>query len=256
MKRTFAAAVAAAAAAVTMTGVATADASPMKPLSIFVIAGQSNAAGWGRPVPAQQVTNPRVWDLTFGIKRATQPLGDAPGVGFAIPAAVELARHGLRVGLVQCGSGGLGIDSFQPGSEWLAECLARVRAATRYGTVRGVFFHQGETDSKTVPMADAWPAAFGRFVDAIRTATGDARLPVVFGLVRDFTACADCNLPAGPALRSLQRTIRLAQVAMVDADDLPVDGEHFTPDGYDRLGGRYAAAWLRLIRPSAAAAAR
>ena len=200
------------------------------PLAIFVVAGQSNAAGWGKPLPLEQRPNPRVWDLTFGAKPAVQPLGDAPGVGFPIPAGVALAARGLRVGLVQCADGGLAIDRWQRGADYYMRCLERVRSALKYGTLAGVFFSQGETDSQSLAKARAWPTKFTRFVTAIRTDLHAPTLPVVYQLTRDFTECEDCGLPYGADLRNGQRAIRLPRSVIVNADDLSVDGGHAARD--------------------------
>ena len=232
-------------------GASSASAGPSKPLSIFLIVGQSNAAGYGQPVPAREKVDSRVWDLSSGARLARNPLGDAPGVGFPLTTGQELARHGLRVGLVQCAAGGLSIAAWQPGAERYEHCLEQARAALQYGVIRGVLFHQGETDSASPELARAWPAKFLTFVRSFRRDLELPRLPIVFGLTRDFTACADCNLPYGATLRAGQRSIDVDGVSLVEADDLAVDGEHFTPAAYAVLGRRYAAAWLALARASA-----
>ncbi len=228
-------------------GVGGALAGPTKPLSLFLVVGQSNAAGFGQPVPKVQTVDSRVWDVSSEPKLARNPLGDAPGVGFAVSAGHVFAAHGLRVGLVQCASGGLSIDSWLPGASWYDRCIAMAKAALAYGTVSGVLFHQGESNSASLALAQEWPAKFRTFVTSIRRDLARPALPVVFGLTRDFSACASCGLPFGAALRDEQRRVRIRGVALVQADDLAVNGEHFTPAAYRQLGVRYAKAMLPLI---------
>lgn len=243
MKRSLLTTVAVAAATAALAGPV--QAAPMQPLSIFLVVGQSNAAGWGEPVPTMQRTNPRVWDLSAGVKRAVEPLGDGPGVGFAVTAGAVLARHGLRVGLVQCASGGLGITDWLPGGDWYGRCLIRAQAAMKYGKIRGILFSQGETDSQSEAMAAAWTAKFLTVIGSFRRDLAVPALPVVMQLTRDFTR-DPYGLPAGLTIRAAQRAVAGPTIAVVSGDDLSLDGEHFTPDGYRTLGARIANAWLKL----------
>lgn len=222
-----------------------------EPVKIFVLAGQSNMAGYGQPVPVEAPRG-NVYDLTHGAAPAIDPLGDAPGVGPGRFAALALARRGVQVGLVNCAVGGTSLDQWLPAgiATVYPRCLTLVREAQRYGVLAGVFFMQGETDGMRPEWASTWAPRFSQFVTNIRRDLNAPGLPVVFGRTRDFTSCLVCGLPFSTTVREQQAAVRLPGVAMVDSDGLALDGEHFTVPGYAALGARFAWAWLTM--PSSA----
>jgi hypothetical protein len=221
---------------------------------VFVLAGQSNMEGFGLPVPVE-TPDARVRDLTDGDKPAVDPLGDAPGVGPGRSFGLTLVDGGAaaEVGLVNCAVGGSRLDDWLPtapaATSLYDACLNSVKAALVRvgGRLGGVLFMQGETDARWSNPSARWGASFAAFVAGIRRDLDAPALPVVVGRIRQVAKYAW-------KVRRAQLTAAktLPKVAVVNTDDLPVNGIHFTPDGYATLGERMAAAWIGLTKTPAA----
>lgn len=215
------------------------------PLSVFVLAGQSNMVGRGVGTPSP--TNPRllVWRAD-GWHVAADPLstdsGEA-GIGPGMTFGLQVLKHVPgRVGLIMCAVGGTNIAAWQPEGALYQACLAQVRAVGL--PVAGVLFLQGEADAReTRAQALAWPAAFDRVHYAF---AHDAGGTFVLGQIGSID----------PAKYVYQQIIRDEQKAMaaklglplVRSSDLPNDGGHFTVPAYRVLGARFATAWWRAQR--------
>jgi len=250
-----------------------AEPAPHDGLMIFLLAGQSNMSGRGElgglppgfPSHCGRIAvfnNAYQWggpdepvDSAVGQKDACS-LDTAAGVGPGAAFASALAglMPSARIGLVPCAKGASCLAQWAPagGRHTLyGSCLARARAASAQGQVRGVLFYQGESDTRSQEAVDAWPGRFAALVAAWRRDLGDPMLPVVF-----------CQIGSlGPELRGLalyryweqlqqaQARLRIPGVAMVRSDDLPLkpDGLHLSTAGQLVLGRRLAAAMHRLL---------
>ncbi len=128
---------------------------------LFLLIGQSNMAGRGTMLAADSAWHPDgVWllDSTDRPAPATQPLnrystirkelamqgGVGPGVGFAERLGETSGRPLL---LVVNARGGSALREWAPGSDYYNEAVRRARQALRYGRLRAILWHQGESDS-------------------------------------------------------------------------------------------------------------
>eukprot|EP01022_Parablepharisma_sp_SALTPOND_P017733 TRINITY_DN2883_c0_g2_i1.p1 TRINITY_DN2883_c0_g2~~TRINITY_DN2883_c0_g2_i1.p1 ORF type:complete len:304 (+),score=110.65 TRINITY_DN2883_c0_g2_i1:765-1676(+) len=246
---------------------------PSDGLMLFLLAGQSNMSGRGElgrlppGFPSQRsriavFNNAYQWcgpdeplDSAVGQKDACSTdtaAGVGPGAAFA-QALAELMPS-ARVGLVPCAKGASSLRRWAPVHQrdtLYGSCLARARAASARGKVRGVLFYQGESDAHSRAAVRAWPLRFAELVAAWRRDLGNPLLPVVY-----------CQIGSlGPELRDRPRyrywdllkqrqaAVSIPGVAMVRTDDLPLkpDGLHLSTAGQLILGRRLAQAMHRLL---------
>ena len=235
---------------------------------LWVIAGQSNAAGYGRgpyaDPPALGVhlfRNDETWAL------ATHPLNDstdtahpvnreggnpahAPWLHFARLLQAEL---GHPIGLVQTSLGGSALAAWnpqEPGGAPLFDnmvyCIGLVG-----GRVRGIVWYQGESDTGTRELAETYADRFAAAVGAWRRALDAPDLPVLtVQLNRVYGIEAEWNDATWSLVREAQRqaATTLEGVAVVPALDLPLaDGIHTAPGGNLLLGERMARAALGAV---------
>lgn len=236
---------------------------PRAQFHLFVLAGQSNMAGRGEVEQQDQVIDPRV--LSLGADNvwvpAVDPLhSDKPkvvGVGLGRTFAIEYAKAhpGVTVGLIPCAHGGSPISSWVPGGYHdqtqghpYDMTLERVRLASQVGQLKGVLWHQGESDSK--PQASAvYEENLARVVDRFRAEFHVPELPFVIGQLGIF--------PSRPWDEHRQRVDaaqkRVAELLpnceFVSALGLLHRGDetHFDSAAYREFGRRYYAAYQRIL---------
>lgn len=220
---------------------------------VFVLAGQSNMAGRGLPVPAEN-PDPRIMEYTHHgrLVAARDPLNNEQGVGPGIPfARALLAEHpGRRVVLVQCSKGATALRQWMR-DEWLFQrCAHLTRRAARFGVLRGVLFAQGESDAENGRVARRWAIRYRRFARDFRAAVHAPRLPFVHTVLGRTTEPR--RFYAWRAVQAQQRAVRVPRDTAVTTRDLPLqDNVHFTVSGYETLGARFAAAWAVTALPGA-----
>lgn len=93
---------------------------------------------------------------------------------------------------IPCAVGGSGIDDWQPGALHeqtgiyaYDEMLARVKEAQKRGTIKGIIWHQGESDSSP-EKKDAYAAKLADFFKRLRRDTHTENVPVVAGTLGNF----------------------------------------------------------------------
>ncbi len=235
---------------------------------LWVIAGQSNAAGYGRgPVydppefGVHLFRNSEQWAL------ATQPLNEAtdtrhpanreeanPGHSPYLHCA-RLLKQALHypIGLVQTALGGSALAAWNPAEPGgaalfhnMVHCVERAG-----GRVRGVLWYQGETDADGAALSATYGERFAQAVAAWRTALGDGALPVLtVQLNRYYTPPSEELQRGWSEVREAQRQAarRLPGVSVVPTLDLPLsDSIHTGPAGNLLLAERLARAALGAV---------
>jgi hypothetical protein len=232
---------------------------------IYLLLGQSNMAGRGPLTPDLQAAgHARVfvlnaqgqWVLAHHPLHFDKPAMAGVGPGLAFGVAMAEANPTIRIGLVPCAVGGTSIDKWQPGAYDEAtkthpydDAVARIRAAMGCGVVRGLLWHQGESDTSPAATA-AYLPRLAELIGRVRALTGQPGLPVVAGELGRFR---EANLPFNAQLPQL--LTQVPHTALVSSEGLTDKGDklHFDAASADELGRRYAARLLAL-QPAAAPA--
>ena len=229
---------------------------PRERFHLYLLLGQSNMAGRGH-VPAQdRELHPRIfaldaegrWAPAHDPLHPSSPLaesGEVRGVGPGMSFARAMVERDpdLVIGLIPCAVGGSSIRSWRRGRKNQRWALDRARAAIRDGELRGILWHQGESDTFEHSLAERYEAQLDAMIrewrDALRT-----EVPFVAGRLAEPNDGASLAL-VNRALAQLPK--RVARTAVVAVTGLETRGPwHFTASAARELGRRYAAAMIAL----------
>jgi hypothetical protein len=222
-------------------------------LRLFLLIGQSNMAGRGKPEPQDQQPLPHIF--TFNEKMewapAVDPLHfDKPeiaGVGLARSFAKVLleAHPSESIGLIPAAFGGSALNEWNADGRHYTNALRRARAAMKSGQLRGILWHQGEADSSKEELARSYGERFAKLAERLRTDLQAPNVPIVVGqLGRFFQAPFASVVNEQLALIPLS----VAATAFVSSEGLTDKGDHvhFDTPSVREFGRRYALAFLSL----------
>lgn len=234
---------------------------PKEKFHLFLLTGQSNMAGRGRLDAAARKPHPRV--LMFNREGkwvpAIDPLHfDKPGIvgvglGRSFAEVIAAEDPEITIGLIPCAVGGSPIAAWEPGGyhpstkthPW-DDAMKRAKAALPSGTLRGILWHQGESDAKD-GLSQAYEKKLHQLIARFR---GELKTdaPFIAGQMGQFVERRwdEHRIRVDRAHRKLQD--RVPRTAFVDSDGLSHKGDevHFDTPSYRELGRRYAAAYLHL----------
>jgi hypothetical protein len=229
---------------------------------LFLLVGQSNMAGRGKVEAQDQAVHPRVLMLTKDNRwaPAVDPLHfDKPGVAGVGPGRtfgiqVAEADPQITVGLVPCAAGGSPIASWEPGgyhsqtkSHPYDDALRRARIALESGTLKGILWHQGESDGQP-EKAEVYQDKLHALIARFRRELSAPEVPFLAGQMGQFSEqpWSDAKKLVDKAHQDLPE--RAPNTAFVNSDGLAHKGDqvHFDAKSYRELGKRYAKAYLAM----------
>lgn len=167
---------------------------PDKEYDVYLLIGQSNMAGRGKLEAKDTLSYIEgVWLLdSLGVPvKASAPLNryssirkeiGLQGYNLGYSFAQQIRRRtGRDILLVVNARGGSSVVEWQPGDEhrYYEEAVRRTKQALKHGTLRGILWHQGETD-----VAQQTPDYIGLFTHLITSLRKDLQaeqVPVVVG---------------------------------------------------------------------------
>jgi hypothetical protein len=237
---------------------------------VFLLIGQSNMEGQAKPDADDRMTDARVQVLAYdncpnlprtynGWYTATPPLhscyaGVGPGDYFGKTLAA--AYPDAKIGLVPCAISGVDIDFFRkdvtsarrsefkipPDNHWGGAyewVLERARLAQQVGVIRGIIFHQGESDTGQA----VWVDKVKGMVTDLRADLGIGDVPFLAGELLYTGCCASHN----PIINQLPAQI--SNTFVISADGLTgQDDAHFDLAGQREFGVRYGNQMLDAMR--------
>ncbi|MEC9056308.1 MAG: sialate O-acetylesterase, partial [Verrucomicrobiota bacterium] len=174
--------------------------SSRKNFHLFLLMGQSNmsggvgmAVGDTQPVPhvlkmrfAKEGEEPK-WALGAHPLHPSRPNKKnrfGPGISFA--EAYLADNPGVVVGLVPMAWGGRSIEQLSKGSGIYSDVIRHAKAAMQTGTLKGVLWHQGESDTVEQTRTDAYEKRLHRLVEDVRKDLGSPQLPFIVGNLAEF----------------------------------------------------------------------
>lgn len=219
-------------------------------------------AGRGAVTQKDRQPHPRVLMFTKNSawEPATDPMHfDKPqvvgvGLGRTFGIRIAEANPGVTVGLIPCAAGGSPISSWTPGgyhdqtkSHPYDDALRRARIALKSGTLAGILWHQGESDSHP-GAAEVYEEKLHALIIRLRKELDAPNVPFVAGQMGQFLEKPwnDSKRIVDEAHRKLPEKIQNS--AFVHSNGLKHKGDqvHFDSDSYREFGERFAEAYRAL----------
>lgn len=233
---------------------------------LFLLVGQSNMAGRGKVTPDDQVKNSKVLMLNQEGKwvPAVDPMHfDKPkmvGVGLGRTFGLEVSRKNpdITIGLIPCAVGGSPIKAWEPGA-WDAptkthpydDAMKRAQQALQSGTLVGILWHQGESDSGP-GKAEIYEQKLRELIARFRKELDADEVPFIIGQLGQFEESPwnESKKQVDQAHQNIAKSDD--RIAYVKSDGLTHKGDkvHFNAESYREFGKRYAKAYLDLTDKS------
>jgi hypothetical protein len=229
---------------------------------VFLLAGQSNMAGRGEVTDDDRTIHPRVLMLA---KNGSWQFAADPvhydkkiaGAGLARSFAIELASQdeNITIGLIPAACGGSPIAMWEPGAYFdktdshpYDDAIARTKRAMQDGTLSGILWHQGESDSKP----DNWPVYKDKLVALAARMRKDLdapEVPFIIGQLGRFEAKpwtderAKINAAHIEAAKEIKFAGFVSSFGLTSKDD----NTHFNTESLHEFGKRYALRYLQVV---------
>ena len=236
---------------------------------LLLLVGQSNMAGRGKVTADDRKPHARVLMLTKDNTwaPAVDPMHfDKPrivGVGLGRTFGIEVARAqpGVTIGLIPCAVGGSPIASWEPGGYHSStqthpydDAMKRARVALKAGTLKGILWHQGESDASAEKSA-VYEKKLHALIARLRQVLNAPDVPFIAGQMGQFPTrpWSDGKRRVDQAHRDLPKKVK--RTAFVNSNGLTHKGDHvhFDAASYRELGKRYAKAYLQMSKNAAKA---
>jgi hypothetical protein len=220
---------------------------------LYLLMGQSNMVGDNISEPEDFETNPRILrQLSNGAwALAADPLhnvGTGPGMAFARKIIEELPEN-VVIGLIPVARGATDMTYWIPGATGFNIARSRAELALDVGRLKGILWHQGESDSATREQSNAWQGRLLEIIDALREEFQSGDVPFIAGELGYFLGSNPgygfyTNINNGLQELPVQR----ANTAVVSAAGLPHLGDflHFGAATNRAFGRRYFDAYRPL----------
>jgi hypothetical protein len=225
---------------------------------IYLLMGQSNMAGRGDlRESASQGDNPRVLALNPDNQWvvAKDPLHPKvgrtePGVGPGMSFALEMLKADpkITIGLIPCAVGGSSLRSWVKGANYYEKAVSRAGIAAQAGVIKGVLWHQGESDTEDQKKAETYEARLTKMFADLRQDLGLPDLPIVVGQLGEFLTTE--KYPYVETVRAAIKHIPavVPHVGYADSAGLGHKGDklHFNAEAQKEMGVRFAKAMQEL----------
>lgn len=230
---------------------------------LYLLVGQSNMAGRGEVETQDKTPHPRVWVLNKDNKwqPAVEPLHfDKPeiagtGPGFSFAKKIAAMDSNVAIGLIPCAVGGSAIRFWLPSEFYGAtksypydNAIARTKIALQDGMLRGILWHQGESDSDSA-NSKMYGEHLKRLVAQFRLDLDADSVPFIAGTLPEFfIARRPYAEIINQAIIQLPQTVPNTRVVSSSGLGHKGDETHFNTPSARRLGERYAAVYLKLAQ--------
>ncbi len=230
---------------------------------VFLLIGQSNMAGRGTMLPedlAGPIEGVYLLDTEGKVVPATNPLNQYstirkdikhqqinPGVGFSKKVH---AATGRKILLVVNARGGSNINEWVKGKvssdvglAFYDEAVRRTKQATAHGTLRGILWHQGESNSSN---PTGYMDKLKTLVSGLRSELNAPTVPFIAGEIAPWHSNRD---KFNPIIRTIATEIPNSDWVSSEGCDMLKDASdpHFGRNGQLLLGERYAEKILRMV---------
>lgn len=222
---------------------------------LYLLVGQSNMAGRGILEKEDTVVSNNVFALGANdtVIPAKEPLhydkknrGSGPGLAFG--KAISKSYPDRKILLVPAAVGGTKISYWSPDNSHglYNEAIRKTKVAMKYGTLKGIVWQQGESDSNSKD-APLYKQRLKELITNFRKDLGNKSLPVVVGGLGDFLRSKYYPI-VNNALK--ETASEMEHVAFSEASRLGHIGDslHFNSKAQRENGLNMAEAMLKIIK--------
>ena len=228
---------------------------------LFLLIGQSNMAGRGVVSDIPQTPDDHVlmltkdgaWTAAVDPMHFDKPAIVGVGPGLSFGKALAASDDRLVIGLIPAAVGGSSIATWTAGgfhrstsTHPYGDAIARAKIAMENGTLKGILWHQGESDAKPEKV-DLYQAALVQLVANLRRDLDAPNVPFIVGGLGPYLA------EGSPETVVLTKTLEdaarvIPNAGFVSANGLTHngDGVHFSAGSARELGHRYAQKYLEM----------
>ena len=233
---------------------------------LYLLVGQSNMAGRGTVGEEDRKPHARVFMFSKSQEwvPAVDPLHfDKPGivgVGLGKTFGIDIAEANpdVTIGLIPCAVGGSPISTWESGgfhkqtnSHPWDDAMKRAHAAMERGTLKGILWHQGESDANA-SLAPVYKEKLHHLIARFRKELNASDVPFIAGQMGQFAERPwdEHRKLVDAAHQSLPNDVDHTAFASSDGLGHRGDEVHFNTAAYHELGHRYAKAYLSLTKKS------
>jgi hypothetical protein len=226
---------------------------------VFIMAGQSNMAGRAQVEPSDTISNQRILSINSKgeLILAKEPLSfyepKMKGLDCGVSFGRELFKHipdSISILLVPTAVGGSGIDqwicdSLHRGVRLMSNFKEKVQISHKYGHIKGLLWHQGESDAKE-SLVYNYSKKLKKIFKIFREITKEKNLPILTAQIGTFGLD-----------KILQNNINQAIVVnskkdkhtyIIRNDDFADNGDklHFDSKSQRIMGERFAKKYIEI----------
>lgn len=237
------------------------DNSSKESFHLYLLLGQSNMAGRGKVEAIDTLTHPRVlmldkaenWVLAKDPMHFDKPAAGT-GLGLTFGKVMANENTNIRIGLIPTAVGGSSINYWfadslfqQTNTYPYDDMIRRAKKAMETGTLKGIIWHQGESDSNSEQAVTEYAEKFQAMMAALKSDLGIESIPIVVGEIGYFFyPKASYAEKMNGVIRQIAESDRCIGVVSAAGLTHKGDSTHFDSNSYHALGMRYAAKMLEI----------
>ncbi len=235
---------------------------PRSNLWVFVMAGQSNMAGRGTIDSQDKIRHNRIFAINSknDIVLAQEPLHfyepSRAGLDCGMSFSTEMLKSALdnvSILLIPAAVGGSSIeqwinDETHREVKLLSNFKRRLQIALKHGTLKGVLWHQGESDAHKEETIKKYRENMETLFKKFREIGKKESLPIVVGKLGSFAVDQGNWDKINQAIEAYSRVDEFCKV--IETNDLNHKGDqvHFNSEAQRAIGKRYAEIMLSFIQ--------
>lgn len=235
-------------------------------LYIFIMAGQSNMAGRGFVEPQDTLPYKRILTIDKSMKwiYAKEPLhfyepsmtGLDCGMSFA-KKLLDSIPEGISIAVIPCAIGGSSIEQWINNETFRGVTLLdnfkdKVGFAKDYGIIKGIIWHQGESNAKS-ELIPKYSQRLDSLINTFRFLVKNDTLPIILGELGSYSKPTEKQMRWDSINTMIQNIVwKDKNIDLVETGDLKHKGDnvHFDSKSQRLLGERYAKKYLEITMPA------